>query len=80
VACAATRLRVCRSYAGALFRVQKRADTHVGHHAEDAAGSLLRRLLRPEIRRERSHLLQAFRFLSNAGCGAHNAQSVKRIW
>jgi hypothetical protein len=60
--------------------VQKRADTHVGHHAEDAAGSLLRRLLRPEIRRERSHLLQAFRFLSNAGCGAHNAQSVKRIW
>jgi hypothetical protein len=35
--------------------------------AEDAAGSLLHKLLRSEIRRERSHLLQAFRFLSNAG-------------
>ncbi len=79
MACAATRLRVCRAYTGAPFHVQKRADAHVGHHAEDAAGSLLRRLLRPEIRRERSHLLQAFRFLSNAGCVAHSAQPVKRI-
>ncbi len=33
------------------------------------AGSLLHKLLRSEIRREQSHLLQAFRFLSKSGCG-----------
>lgn len=36
--------------------------------AAPAAGSLLHRLLRDEIRRERSHLLQAFRFMATSGC------------
>ena len=33
--------------------------------------SLLRKLLDQDIRRERSHLLQAFRFFENAGCALH---------
>jgi hypothetical protein len=36
----------------------------------DQQSSLLRRLLDKDIRRERSHLLQAFRFLENRGCAA----------
>jgi hypothetical protein len=51
----------------ATCAMQRAVDQSDSRDVNAGGGSLLHKLLRSEIRRERSHLLQAFRFLSNAG-------------
>lgn len=80
---AAPRCVHIRRVAHALYGrgvAQQPAHPQVATHAaqKKAAPSLLSKLLATEIRRERSHLLQAFRFLSQNGCVTLRASSVRR--
>jgi hypothetical protein len=69
-----------RSSRAMRSRRSQPAHAQVAMHAQKKAAppSLLSRLLATEIRRERSHLLQAFRFLSQSGCAPHTALHAMR--